>query len=734
MSDFTTEIPTQGPLHPYTRVRYPMGLVLGPDEFTQEQLYLMERDRLHNRALHGYGTIYGLNVAVHDSADGPEVMVSPGLAVDPTGQTIRVPSAQCAKLPKWLTRYQKQVEARFGTPPHHVTLYVVLCYRECKTTMVPIRVGPCHSLEDSMAPSRIADDFALSLRLDPPAQVEEEVIRHFGALLGRIEITSEPGSFVTQADMEAYVRGLAAGSPPPASPPESGASLRLHPDEACDILRSAFRVWATEVRPTLLATESKAGMTEPDTSSVGFLPAESVDDACVLLGRLDFGVNASGEVAGPVSINDDQRPVLLHTRLLQEWLLCGRLGRTAERGNTRTFVTLFVHNPTTIRAWIHHPVLLALPREAVTIEIDAAPMRRPAQPRAVTQLVPGTNVFDLALSGSLEHGSQVVVRFDADSISEVTRPVRTLTRALQEQEYTYLDWDGGTLRAYLSVNLPALDDMSDVHAPAPGNGQVLTWNSATRQWEPQPHVHALDDLTDVNAPAPATGHVLTRQGEQWVAAAPPTGVSDHGALSGREDDDHPQYFNVARGDVRYAPLNHSHTLDALSDVNAPAPGNGQVLTWQGGQWIAAAAPAGVSDHGALSGREDDDHPQYLTADRGDRRYVRAPAGPFAIVAAGFFAVDGAPQGIGPYNDLTAQRLNNRDYLLNFRRYDFPAINSNRIMYIVKGTVQESSRQSVRHTFAFVAFQDNGILVRIAGTNDENSSAGFMVEISQYPFG
>jgi hypothetical protein len=51
-----------------------------------------------------------------------------------------------------------------------------------------------------------------------------------------------------------------------------------------------------------------------------------------------------------------------------------------------------------------------------------------------------------------------------------------------------------------------------------------------------------------------------------VALAP--GPSEHGALSGLGDDDHPQYFDAARGDARYAPLSHSHVLTAL-DAFAP---------------------------------------------------------------------------------------------------------------------------------------------------------------------
>ena len=38
------------------------------------------------------------------------------------------------------------------------------------------------------------------------------------------------------------------------------------------------------------------------------------------------------------------------------------------------------------------------------------------------------------------------------------------------------------------------------------------------------------------------------------------GVTDHGALNGLSDDDHPQYLNNARGDARYAPISHAHSI------------------------------------------------------------------------------------------------------------------------------------------------------------------------------
>lgn len=67
----------------------------------------------------------------------------------------------------------------------------------------------------------------------------------------------------------------------------------------------------------------------------------------------------------------------------------------------------------------------------------------------------------------------------------------------------------------------------------------------------------------------------------WGAAS----VSDHGALTGLGDDDHPQYLTTARHDT---PARHGAT---------------------------------VVDHGSIGGLADDDHPQYLTNARGDARYM-----------------------------------------------------------------------------------------------------------------
>ena len=46
----------------------------------------------------------------------------------------------------------------------------------------------------------------------------------------------------------------------------------------------------------------------------------------------------------------------------------------------------------------------------------------------------------------------------------------------------------------------------------------------------------------------------------------PGGTSDHGLLVGLGDDDHPQYHNDARGDVRYAPIVHTHSVSDVTGL------------------------------------------------------------------------------------------------------------------------------------------------------------------------
>ena len=310
-------------------VNYSLGMVLGVDDFTQEFAYVSGRDQWMARDLLGYGTACGLRVTIEqETTGGPQVVVTPGAAVSPRGQLVRVKPTQCADLNEWLKldKNKSTLDAIAGS--HSLLrLYVVLCYRECKTDQVPIPGEPCRSEEESMAASRVSDDFSLELRFDAPDQREEDALRDFVAWLEQMEITDAVNASVPKEQFEAAIRGGAhlLASPPPSSPPDymfgsPPTTLRIRTADACEYLRAAFRIWITELRPLWLG--------QGQTSS-GSLPKEE----CVLLAELGVPILKVGaqwavDDNNDVAVDEERRPFLLHLRMLQEWIECGRRERS----------------------------------------------------------------------------------------------------------------------------------------------------------------------------------------------------------------------------------------------------------------------------------------------------------------------------------------------------------------------------------------------------------------------
>jgi hypothetical protein len=131
----------------------------------------------------------------------------------------------------------------------------------------------------------------------------------------------------------------------------------------------------------------------------------------------------------------------------------------------------------------------------------------------------------------------------------------------------------------------------------------------------------LNDLDGVDARPTESGQVLTWNGEQWVAAAPAAGggVTDHGALGGLPDDDHEQYLRtdgtraltgdldagehkitnlasatrageaMSRGQAASGDLSGRYPNPRIArlrgrPISTDEPQEGNVLTWDGGQW------------------------------------------------------------------------------------------------------------------------------------------------------
>ncbi|HEX5706943.1 MAG TPA: hypothetical protein VFX96_06590, partial [Pyrinomonadaceae bacterium] len=135
--------------------------------------------------------------------------------------------------------------------------------------------------------------------------------------LEQVNITHEPGGdgFASLKDFEAAVRDALQGGVPP-------ASLRVDTGDACEYLRAAFRVWATELRPKWVGVGASAGV--PPTEEGVLLAELGVPVVRDTGGAWVVAARSSREV----EVREERRPYLLHLRMVQEWIECGRRVRS----------------------------------------------------------------------------------------------------------------------------------------------------------------------------------------------------------------------------------------------------------------------------------------------------------------------------------------------------------------------------------------------------------------------
>jgi hypothetical protein len=152
---------------PPTRVSYFDGQLLSAADFRTEQDYHRGMRYLHNRLLHGYGVVDGLDVDV-DVDDGGGVRVGPGVAIDSLGRELVLPEPVCINLPP-----KAAVEEQ-------TMWYLVATWEEIPSA--PIAVG------DGMAFSRWIERCAISMSAMAP---DDE-----GLALVLAELTAAAGDVV----------------------------------------------------------------------------------------------------------------------------------------------------------------------------------------------------------------------------------------------------------------------------------------------------------------------------------------------------------------------------------------------------------------------------------------------------------------------------------------------------------------------------------------------------------
>lgn len=334
MSDFTSDASTSSVPDLTKRVHYSTGLVLGVDEFNQDQAYFMERDRLLTRALHGYGVVQGLRAHLEapnaNSTDEPaQIRVEPGLAIDPSGQHVCIDRPQCAVVRDWLAQHDPSAvfpayasdtgggsngdggsndgDTTPDVEPKEVCISVVLRYGTCETDFVPIPGEPCRSAEESTAASRLADDFSLALEFedDRPPQVEEHAIRLLGRLLRILEVRPS-GPYVLDdggPDLNGLIEALPGALSASGNSAEVSLSdltdragvtlptddngrplLPVQPGRETAVLRAVEEVWTTRTRRMLLESghDDKTPLAAGQGTDGRCQPVPKGDDGIVL--------------------------------------------------------------------------------------------------------------------------------------------------------------------------------------------------------------------------------------------------------------------------------------------------------------------------------------------------------------------------------------------------------------------------------------------------------------------
>jgi hypothetical protein len=134
---------------------------------------------------------------------------------------------------------------------------------------------------------------------DPSTPLDQflQAIRDAAAVWLASPLSSPPGDFMF-------------GSPP--------GSLVINLADASEYFRAAFRVWVTELRPRWIERWHGCAATHIEGDAAG-------DEDCVLLGQLDVPLLPISPGAfdipnAPIPVNQNERPFLVHLRMLQEWM------------------------------------------------------------------------------------------------------------------------------------------------------------------------------------------------------------------------------------------------------------------------------------------------------------------------------------------------------------------------------------------------------------------------------
>jgi hypothetical protein len=146
-------------------------VLLDDRDLRDEQTYHRTRLARALKYLYGPGTVAGLAVERRpDTGETQEIVVRPGLAIDPLGRLIEIPRSACARVaPWWDSLSASQRQAGFHASPGApfsgagVIVDVFLRFRTCGRGKTPAFASGPFDATDALVPARLRDGYELDL-------------------------------------------------------------------------------------------------------------------------------------------------------------------------------------------------------------------------------------------------------------------------------------------------------------------------------------------------------------------------------------------------------------------------------------------------------------------------------------------------------------------------------------------------------------------------------------------
>lgn len=155
------------PVNSPDRLFYAQGVLLDAEDFGAEQAYHRGRQARALQYLFGTGTVAGLRVGYESATD--EIVVQPGLAIDPLGRLVEVTRKRCLRLRAWFDAQRPEDKrAGWANVDGQTVLIADVFIRlaVCEHGKTPaFAAGPFDAL-DAVQPSRLRDgnEFGLVIR------------------------------------------------------------------------------------------------------------------------------------------------------------------------------------------------------------------------------------------------------------------------------------------------------------------------------------------------------------------------------------------------------------------------------------------------------------------------------------------------------------------------------------------------------------------------------------------